>query len=66
MGNFYGDTAAKLYDITGNLIRSFSIAESQNNPHEIEISSQGLSSGVYILSLDNGSFQKRLKFAVEK
>lgn len=66
LGNYSGETSARLYDISGNLIRSFHIPESLNNPHEIEVDSKGLSSGVYILSLENGNQHKRLKFAVEK
>jgi M6 family metalloprotease-like protein len=64
--NYTGYTKAKIFDISGSLVRSWTYPESLNNPREIELDSSGLSSGVYILSLENSGKHKRIKFAVEK
>jgi hypothetical protein len=42
------------------------IPDTQNNPRDYELSTKGLSSGVYIMVLENNDSTKRLKFAVEK
>jgi len=64
--NYSGATKLNIYDISGSLVRSKTIQSSQNNPREIELDTIGLSSGVYLLSLENDGMHKRLKFAVEK
>lgn len=64
--NYPGETKLRIYDISGTLIRMLLIPASQNNPRDYEISIKGLSSGVYIIVLDNNGKITRLKFAVEK
>lgn len=66
LSNATGSSKLKIYDITGTLVSEKSIPESANNPRDIEISTAKLSSGVYILCLDNNGKTKRLKFAVER
>ncbi|HQJ96204.1 MAG TPA: T9SS type A sorting domain-containing protein, partial [Candidatus Cloacimonas sp.] len=64
--NYYGQTKLWLYDISGTLIRNLVIPETLNNPRDFELSTKGLSSGVYIMILENGCTTKQLKFAIEK
>ena len=64
--NYFGETKLRLYDISGTLVKKLLIPESQNNPRDFELNTFGLSSGVYILVLENNGSTKRLKFAVEK
>jgi len=64
--NYFGETKLRLYDISGTLVKKMLIPESQNNPRDFELNTFGLSSGVYILVLENNGSTKRLKFAVEK
>jgi hypothetical protein len=64
--NYSGATQLKIFDISGSLVRSQLLAATSNNPRDIEMDTKGLSSGVYLLSLENGGKHKRLKFAVEK
>ena len=47
------------------LIRNLVIPETLNNPRDFELSTKGLSSGVYIMILENGCTTKQLKFAIE-
>lgn len=61
-----GASTLKLFDISGKQLRTLQIPESLNDPREVELSSEGLSSGVYLISVESGGKQKRIKFAVEK
>lgn len=64
--NAQGDISLAVYDISGTLMFSKTITSSINNPQDIELDSLDLSSGVYILNLENKGKRKSLKFAVEK
>jgi len=64
--NYFGETKLHLYDISGTLVKKMIIPESNNNPRDFELNTLGLSSGVYIMVLENNGSTKRLKFAVEK
>ena len=64
--NYFGATKLRLYDISGTLIRDLLIPATQNNPRDYEMSTKGLSSGVYIVVLENNGKTKQLKFAIEK
>ncbi len=66
VSNSHGEISLKIYDISGSLVYSKKLQSSLNNPQDIELDSLDLSSGVYILNLENNGNRKTLKLAVEK
>lgn len=64
--NATGDSKLRIFDISGALVASHTITNAGNNPQDMELETKELSSGVYIISLENNGNFKRIKFAVEK
>ncbi|MDY0151294.1 MAG: T9SS type A sorting domain-containing protein [Candidatus Cloacimonas sp.] len=66
LANASGESQLRIFDISGTLVTSQTIPASGNNPRDVELATGKLSSGVYLISLENNGKYKRLKFAVEK
>ncbi len=66
LSNAEGSTRLRVFDITGALVTDKEVQGSVNNPHDVELDSSRLSSGVYILSIENRGKHELIKFAVEK
>ncbi|MBP7310340.1 MAG: T9SS type A sorting domain-containing protein [Candidatus Cloacimonetes bacterium] len=64
--NATGLTAMRIYDISGVLLATRQIPASTNNFSDLDLDASGLSSGTYILTLNNNGRQRRIKFAVQK
>ncbi len=61
--NASGDTTLRIYDINGNLVYK----DTKNDlKFDLELDSEDLSSGVYVVHVKSGGKQKSVKFAVEK
>lgn len=64
--NAEGLTTMRIYDISGVLLATRQIPSSANNYHDLDLDASGLSSGTYILTVNNNGRHRRIKFAVQK